>query len=116
VSNLSNPAKGQTTPELSAKARLAFRPQKTSDIKTKAELEQRKANRARPAPALQLTPASHRVVTMKTQTMQQNEDRIALLRSRLGEARTKAATGHRLAALKGKTRASFNRDQWARGR
>lgn len=82
-------------------------PNKT-DIKTKGELERLKSRREKPAPVLQLTPATHRMTEMKRQTSNQNERRIAVLKEGLHSAGQKMNTQHRLSVLKGQTQKTFN--------
>lgn len=70
------------------------------DIKTKSELDYRQKNRITPKPELNLTPPTHRLIAMRQQTAQTNENRIKQLRSWLGNASKNMRQQHQLSVLK----------------
>ena len=74
------------------------------DIKTKAELEYRQKNINKPAAKLELTPASHRLIAMKKQTTQTNENRIAILRASLNKQSNNFSHQYRISVLKGEVK------------
>lgn len=86
----------------------AYLRQRSPDIKTKAELELRETQRARPVPLLELNPVSHRVTMMKERTDEQNESRISILRQSLTTQRQKLALDHKRAIFKGRAKSDFN--------
>jgi len=110
VSIKAKPISGGFNKAVRGQPRPAMPAQNQTDIKTKAELEHRKARRAKPAPALAPPmPARHRLNQLKTQAANKNEHRIAELKAGLDKMSGKAKTHHRLAVLKGDAVRSFDK-------
>lgn len=101
---------GRTSLAVQAFRHPAYLRQRSPDIKTKAELDLRETQRARPVPLLELNPVSHRVTMMKERTDEQNERRINILRQTLTAQRQKLALDHKRAMLKDRAKSAFNRE------
>lgn len=78
-------------------------------IATKAELDQRRENRAAPVMRPSLEPKGSDTVVMKSCTFDANERRIGYLERRLDQASNRAQTDHSFARLHGHARADFGR-------
>lgn len=77
------------------------------DIATRAELDQRLVDRPAPAVAQHLTPSGWESAETERQVDNANENRIAELRSSLGDAHETLDTDMRLAQLRGQARTDF---------
>ncbi len=85
--------------------------ERSAGIKTKAELEQRRAARPRPRAELHLTPPGITALDVKRRVDEYQEARIKLLETRLKSARTKLRHDLSYAVHKGKARGDFDRSR-----
>ena len=81
------------------------------DIATKAELDQRQANRPTPAPQHVLAPSGVRAAEVHRQVNEDAERRNANLRNRLESARANMNREHALSANHGRARVQFERSR-----
>lgn len=77
------------------------------DIKTKAELKAREKQRAKPEVVRHLTPGGSVAKTVNARVQANNEERIATLRSRLGQSQQQMRSQLRAVKDKGAMRAGF---------
>lgn len=81
------------------------------EIATRAELLQRLAERATPAPELNLTPDRSTSLTVNTQAEAGNESRLVYLKSRLDRAGRELESDHVFSRLGGHARVDFDRER-----